>query len=241
MLESEPTAARYIGSEYLQKNPTWDIEDSPWKAGKVRDILAANGVRPESIVDVGCGAGNVLVELKRAYPAARLAGFDIAPDAERFWAAPRGEGIELTVGDFTSRPGTPTDVLLALDVLEHVQDPFAFLGRLKGRAAHYVFHFPLDLSAISVLRESPLLNVHDKVGHLHYYTRGLALSVLHDCGYRVIDARYTGAAFTAPQRTVKARLAALPRRLAFALNRDWGARLLGGETLMVLATTNAVE
>jgi hypothetical protein len=122
-----------------------------------------------------------------------------------------------------------------------VQDPFAFLGRLKGRAAHYVFHFPLDLSAISVLRESPLLYVHDKVGHLHYYTRGLALSVLHDCGYRVIDARYTGAAFTAPQRTVKARLAALPRRLAFALNRDWGARLLGGETLMVLATTNAVE
>ena len=157
MPEVDPFAARYLGSEYLQKNPTWDVEDSPWKAGKVREILEANAVHPGSIVDVGCGAGLVLVELKRAYPAARLAGYDIAPDAERFWASPRAQGIELTLGDFASVSHGRYDVLLALDVLEHLQDPFAFLARLKGRAAHYVFHFPLDLSAVSVLRETPLL------------------------------------------------------------------------------------
>lgn len=239
MPEADPFAARYLGSEYLQKNPTWDVEDSPWKAGKVHEILAANDVQPRSIVDVGCGAGLVLVELKRAYPAARLAGYDIAPDAERFWASPRAQGIELTLGDFASVSQARYDVLLALDVLEHLQDPFAFLTRLKERAAHYVFHFPLDLSALSVLRETPLLHVHRKVGHVHYYTRGLALTLLHDCGYQVVEARYTGAAFSAPQRGWKARLAHLPRRVAFALSHDWGARLLGGETLMVLATADA--
>ena len=238
MAETEPIAARYLSGDYLQKNPSWDVEDSPWKAGKVREILDANGVQPRTIVDVGCGAGLVLVELQRAYPGARLSGYDISPDAERFWASPRAGGIELVVGDFTAGSQPPVDVLLALDVLEHLQDPFAFLARLKGRAGRYVFHFPLDLSALSVLRESPLLHVHSKVGHVHYYTRGLAMALLDDCGYRVIDARYTGAAFSAPQRSWKARLAHVPRRLAFAVNRDWGARLLGGETLMVLATTD---
>lgn len=241
MAETEPVAGRYLGSDYLQKNPSWDVEDSPWKAMHVQKLLASHGVQPASIVDVGCGAGRVLMELKQAYPGARLSGYDIAPDAERFWAQPRANGIELTVGDFTAAGGPACDVLLAMDVLEHLQDPFAFLARIKGRARYYVFHFPLDLSAISVLRETPLLHVHDKVGHVHYYTRGLAIALLEDCGYRVVDARYTGAALNAPQLGWRARLAKWPRRLAFAIHRDLGARLLGGETLMVLATADTVR
>jgi len=239
MLEFDPIAARYRGADYLRKNPSWDSEDSPWKAGKVRDLLAAHGLQPGSIVDVGCGAGFVLAEMKHAYPAARLSGYDIAPDAERFWASHRASGIELAVGDFTATPTQRYDVLLALDVLEHLQDPVAFLARIKGCAKHYVFHIPLDLSAISVLRESPLLYSRRKVGHLHYYTKELALALLADCGYDVIEARYTGAAFTAPQRTWAARITGPARHLAFALSKDWGVRLLGGETLMVLARPGA--
>jgi hypothetical protein len=98
-----------------------------------------------------------------------------------------------------------------------------------------VFHFPLDLSAASVLRETPLLLARRKTGHIHYYTKGLALALLADCGYRVIEARYTGAALEAPRRALRSRIAALARRLAYAIDRDWGARLLGGETLLVLA------
>ena len=236
MPDTSPIAARYLGADYLRQNPSWDSEDSPWKAGKVREMLVAHGLVPRSIVDVGCGAGIVLSELQRSYPSARMSGYDIAPDTEQFWEAARAQGIELAVGDFTATQTPPTDLLLALDVLEHLQDPFAFLERIRGRAAHYVFHFPLDLSASSVLREAPLLHVRRKVGHLHYYTRGLALALLEDCGYHIVDARYTGAAFNAPQLGWKARIAHLPRRLIFAINRDWGARLLGGETLVVLAT-----
>ena len=231
----EPVAQRYLSQEYVEKNPSWDREDSPWKAGKVRELLASHSVTPKSLVDVGCGAGRVLAELAKAYPGASLSGYDIAPAAEQFWAELRSAGVTLMVGDFTTLQGSRHDVLLALDVLEHLQDPYAFLARIKGRADHFVFHFPLDLSALSVLRESPLMHVHDKVGHIHFFTRRLAITLLEDCGYRVVEARYTGAAFSAPQRGWSARLAQLPRRLAFAASRDWGARLLGGETLMVLA------
>ena len=233
----EPVTQRYLGSDYIEKNPSWDSEDSPWKAAQVHRVLEGNGIRPGSLVDVGCGAGLVLAHLQQWYPSARFAGFDIAPAAERFWEVPRSRGISLTLGDFTTMETGPFDVLLALDVLEHLADPYAFLERVKTRATHFVFHFPLDLSALSVLREQPLLHVHDRVGHLHFFTRRLALALLQDCGYQVIDARYTGAAFSAPQRGLAARVAQLPRRLAALVNRDWGARLLGGETLIVLART----
>lgn len=235
MFDLDPVQTRYLSADYVSHNPSWDMADSPWKAEKVRKLLEANHIAPKSIVDVGCGAGNVLVELMAAYPGACLTGYDIAPDAERFWGPPRASGVNLSVGNFLESDVPRQDVLLLLDVVEHLQDPFAFLARLKGRATHYVFHFPLDLSAISVLRESPLLLVRDKVGHVHYYTRGLALALLEECGYRVVEARFTGAAFNAPGRGWKTFLAHIPRRLAFALNHDWGARLFGGETLMVLA------
>jgi SAM-dependent methyltransferase len=235
MSDPNPIEARYLSADYISHNPSWDVEDSPWKAGKVRELLDANRIVPESVVDVGCGAGSVLVQMMDAYPNARLTGYDIAPDAERFWAAPRASGINLVVGNFLDSSVPDQDVLLLLDVVEHLQDPFSFLAKLKGRAKHYVFHFPLDLSAVSVLRESPLLFVRDKVGHVHYYTRGLALALLKECGYQVIEARFTGAAFNAPGHGWKTTLAQIPRRLAFAVNHDWGARLFGGETLMVLA------
>jgi len=122
-----------------------------------------------------------------------------------------------------------------LDVFEHVPNPFDFLSQLQGRADYYVFHIPLDLNAISVIREAPLLYVREKVGHIHYYTKGLALALLEECGYQIMDWSYTGASFNAPQRALKTRLAQIPRHLVYAINKDMGVRLLGGETLMVLA------
>ena len=227
---------RYLNDDYLTQNPTWDIEDSSWKANLVAKILRDNHIIPNTLADVGCGAAQVLVELRRTYPQAILEGYDISPDAEKFWAEARAVGIHLSVGSFFNAATPRYDVLLALDVIEHLQDPFDFLAQLQGRASHFVFHFPLDLSASSVLRESPLVHVRRKVGHVHYFTRSLALALLEECGYCIVDARYTGAAFTSPQRGWKTRLAQLPRRLLFALHHDWGVRLLGGETLMVLAT-----
>jgi hypothetical protein len=119
-----------------------------------------------------------------------------------------------------------------LDVFEHVRDPFTFLEDARRHARHFVFHIPLDLSALTVLREAPLMHARRKVGHLHSYTKELALETLRECGYTLIDSRYTEA-FAMGQAS---KLAALPRRLAYAINKDLGVRLLGGETLLVLAS-----
>ena len=123
---------------------------------------------------------------------------------------------------------------LALDVFEHVENYFDFLRKLRPRARYCVFHIPLDLSAQAVVR-GLLSRWRQDVGHLHYFTRELALDALKETGYRVIDTRYTAYAIDRTAPTLKAHLARWPRRLAFQIAPDQAALWLGGFCLLVLA------
>ena len=172
----DPVTRRYLSGDYAEQNPDWDAPDSAWKAGRVAELLERHRVRPRSIAEVGCGAGAVLAALRPLFPEAELDGFDISPGAARFWERHRGIGIRFTLGDFLALNTRRYDLLLVLDVVEHLGDPFAFLERLRAHGDQVVFHFPLDLSALAVAREKQLLRVRTQVGHVQYFTRGLALS-----------------------------------------------------------------
>ena len=126
-------------------------------------------------------------------------------------------------------------MLLVLDVLEHLEDYFSFLRRLRARGMYKLFFFPLDLSVQSVIRPHGLLHTRDVFAHLHYFTRETALRTLEDTGYRILDAVYTSDALDSPTRLLGRRLLRWPRKAAFALNHDIAAHLLGGYRLLVLA------
>ncbi len=231
--------SRYYDGSYLVRNPNWDRTDAPWKAGKIAQILAENNLEPASICEVGCGSGDVLVHLRRSLRNATMTGFDISPQVAKFWKEHQaaGERIAFQLGDFHKINAARYDLLLMVDVLEDLRDPFTFLEKSRQCAGHFVFHIPLDLSANAIVRGDPFMDIRQKVGHLHYYTKELALATLVDTGYDIVEWRYTGASLNSPNRSLKTRLAALPRRIAYAVNKDFGVRLLGGETLLVLATS----
>jgi SAM-dependent methyltransferase len=229
---------KYESGDYLQSNPTWDIEDSPWKAGKVAELIRHSGIEPRSICEVGCGAGAVLAALRETVPDARLAGFDIA-DASSFWKRYEKAGINFRQGDFLAENSEKYDLILVLDVIEHIANPWDFLERLKPHGDKFLFHIPLDLSAQNVLREVPLLEARRKVGHIHYFTKNLALELLGECGYHFESISYSGLSMSGPRSSWKSRLVYLPRAFMYALNKDFGVRLLGGERLLVLASVRS--
>ena len=207
-----------------------------------KDCSGRTGIIPSSVCEVGCGSGACLAELRSIYPAAELSGYDIAPDAAQFWANYEALNIQFEVNDVLSMKSLNCEVLMLLDVIEHLADPHAFLFALHGKAKYYVFHIPLDLSAVSVFREAPLLYVRNKVGHIHYFTQRLALSLLDESGYTVIEAGFTQAAFSAPSRSWKVLLARPLRWLVYVLfGKERGVRLVGGETLIVVAESKAVN
>ena len=226
---------KYNSGDYLTNNISWHNEDSPWKAKCVFELLKDNNVSPQSICEVGCGAGGVLGELRNVMPHVELTGYDIASDATKFWGQYQNRNIDFQLGDFFILNMKTYDVILVLDVVEHVHNPFDFIHKLKGAANYYLFHFPLDLCALTVLRERPILLAREKVGHINYFTKNLAISLIKECGLEIVDWKYSGAGLNLPNRQLKTILAAFPRRLGYVLNKDLAVRALGGETLYILA------
>jgi len=72
-------------------------------------------------------------------------------------------------------------------------------------------------------------------GHIHYFTKEIALQSLVDAGYEIIDYFFTASAIDLRAQSYLASLAKIPRRFLFALDPDLASRALGGYSLMVLA------
>lgn len=166
-----------------------------------------------------------------------MTGFDVSPQLACIWKQHEesGVGVEFCLGDFHEINNRPYDVVLMCDVFEHVRDPFTFLECTREYGRYFIFHIPLDLSALSVIRGTPLMGVREKVGHLHFYTKDLAIATLTDSGYEILRWQYTDASLYAASRSWSAKLAHLVRNVGYCLDKDFGVRLLGGETLLVLA------
>ncbi len=127
------------------------------------------------------------------------------------------------------------DIVMAIDVIEHVDDYLGFLKKMKSKGFYKIIHIPLDISVQRVLRATPIIKARESVGHIHYFTKETALATLKDSGYEIIDYFYTGGAINLPNRGWKANLLKIPRQLMFSLNSDLTVRILGGYSLMVLA------
>ena len=226
----------YTDGTYLRNNPSWHTDDSPWKARHIAGLLARNSIAPATVCEVGCGGGEVLRNLAGHLPAGtRFFGYEISPDAYDLCARKAGGNVEYRFGNLFDDEEARFDVAMAVDVFEHVEDCFGFLRKLRPKARHKVFHIPLDLSAVSLIRPRKLLDMRRAVGHLHYFTKDTALALLEDTGYRVIEHTYTRGTIELGNLGWKTRLLKGPREALYAIDPDTAARVLGGYSLLVLA------
>jgi hypothetical protein len=229
---SAGVAGRYLDGSYSSSNPDWHASDAEWKAGHIASMLARHGLTPSSICDVGCGTGGTLRALAKVFPSARLHGFE--PGVLPAGAAMPTAAVTIDDRDLRTM-GDHWDLMLMIDVFEHVEDYLGFLRSYVGLADRAIFHIPLDLSVQSVLRSNPILHTRQSVGHLHYFSRETALATLHDTGYSIVDSVLTAGGVEGPSLGRKQQLAAVPRRAAARVNQQLAARLLGGFSLLVLA------
>jgi len=125
------------------------------------DLVARIGTdAPRSVVDLGCGPGDLTVDLARRWPGAAILGIDSS--AEMIAAARRGEkgpGVSFTVADLRDwQPDAPVDVLVCNAVLQWVPGHLGLLPRwvswLSG-GGWLAFQLPgnFDQPPHAVLRE----------------------------------------------------------------------------------------
>jgi len=225
----------YFNGEHLERNPDWHVHASSWKARHVLRMLRRHQLSEHTIGEVGCGAGEVLrqLQLKMDFRCV-LSGYDISPQAIELARSRENERLHFKRADILQEPDTYFDLLLILDVVEHVEDYFAFLRALKSLARDKIFNFPLDLSVQALLRNDGLMRRRRTYGHLHYFTKDLVLQSLTGEGYEVMDWFYAPFGIDFPVG-LKGKIIRWPRMLFSAISDDLAARLLGGFSLFVLA------
>ena len=226
----------YASGKYLENNPGWHVADSPWKAEQILKLMEKHKVRPATLCEVGCGAGEILSRLHDQLPAARLVGYEVSPQAFQLAQSREKEHLHFVLGDLLET-SQRFDLLLCVDVFEHIPNYLSFLERLREHADQFIFHIPLDLSLLTILRPARLVQARYGVGHLHSFNREIALAVLKDTGFEILDSALTagGLELAKNQRRIRTVLANLPRRLIGTFSPRLAARLLGGYSLLVLA------
>lgn len=228
-------ASIYQTGEYVERNPSYHVEDSSWKADQILKMIDKHALAPRSVGEIGCGAGEVLKQLQsKLTKETELFGYEVSPQAFDLCGARANDRLHFYCQDLLAGDAPHFDLLLCVDVFEHVEDYLGFLRQLRDKATYKIFHIPLDMSAQWVLRGKPILQGREQVGHLHYFMKDTALATLRDAGYETVDWFYTPGALVNP-RSLKSKLSILPRKLLSAISQDLTVRILGGYSLLVLA------
>lgn len=223
-------------SGYLKSNPTWHTEDSAWKATQILKMIERNKLQPRSVVEIGCGAGEILNQLQQRLPDTRIefSGYEIAPDAYELARTREKERLHFFREDLLQTANT-YDLLLMIDVFEHVSDYLGFVKAAGKKAQYKIYHIPLDMSVLSLLTNYPI-GARKSVGHLHYFMRDTAFATLTDSGQEIVDWFYTCGAFEVNNKGLgfSGTVINLLRKAVYRIRPHLAVKLFGGFSLLVL-------
>lgn len=138
--------------------------------------------RPCRLLEVGCGAGNVLVGLERLVPDVELLGLDL--HHEGLACARRHVRCALLQGDVERAPfkaAVRFELVGAFDVIEHLDDDLGALeglSRLVSPDGRVLLTVPAGPELWSVVDE--------QAGHRRRYESGTLGCLLHQAGFEVL-------------------------------------------------------
>ncbi len=225
----------YNDQTYLTNNPTWHEEDTEFKVDRIESILRKHQVSFEKVCDVGCGSGEILLQLLKRFPEIKTGvGYDISNDAIAIADKKTNDRLHFELQDIAFTDDSISfDLMLVIDVIEHLENYFSFLDSISGKSRYFVFHIPLDMSVWSLMREGILIESKKRVGHIHNFTQDFILSILVDHGFTIL-----GQAYTEPVNKVesfKQRIVDIIRQSLYKINPRFCSKFLGGYSIMVLA------
>ena len=223
----------YTSNDYWEYNPDFHERDTRFKIGNALHLL--DTIQINSIVDIGCGSGQILQDICSIYNAKGF-GYDVSPLAiERSNFLNKNKDVEYYLFEKNTHI-KKSDLILCFDVFEHVEDYLGFLTKINNLSKYYLFNIPIDIYMTGIL-SGKIDKAREKVGHLHYFTENSAISALNNCGYKIKSKRicesfkyniFHGLTFN--------QLVLIFPRLFFSFfSKSLCLKIFGGSNLMVLA------
>ncbi len=162
----------------------WRALGALGKADHVIELCARGNLRPQSVLDVGCGDGALLAELSRRGFGGTLTGLELSGAAVAIARARPGiHRVEQFDGSRLPAQAGEYDLGILSHVLEHVPDPTALLAEVARACRAVVIEVPLEAN-VSARRASKRAHA-DEIGHLRSLARSAARAIVADAGLRV--------------------------------------------------------
>lgn len=171
-------------------NQAWDL-----------DPRALRPLAGKRVLDVGCGAGLLSEPLARL--GAEVTGIDAAPEnivVARAHAAEQGLEIDYRSGEVEQLSGERFDLVVSMEVIEHVTDPAGFIAALASALADEGVlilstpnRTPLSRLALITIGEGFGMVPRGTHDHDKFLTPDELTKLLDQSGFQVIDT--TGLSF----------------------------------------------
>jgi SAM-dependent methyltransferase len=164
----------------------WRALGAMGKADHVVELCHRAALAPQRTLDVGCGDGALLSELRRRGFGGRLDGVEISEPAAAIARRALGDseiglydGVSLPLGEDSYELG------ILSHVLEHVPEPAALLGEVARVCRTIVFEVPLEANWSA---RRPAKRVHAaEIGHLQRLDRAGARRIATAAGLTVAE------------------------------------------------------
>jgi SAM-dependent methyltransferase len=166
----------------------WRAIGARGKAAHAAALCARAGLRPATVVEIGCGDGALLAALAARGVGEVFDGFELSPEAA---AMARGRGVpgarrvEAFDGAHVPAGDGAYDLAVLSHVLEHVPEPGPLLAEAARVAAHVLVEVPLEANR-SAARPAKRAEA-ARIGHLHAFDRDAVRELCARAGLTVLE------------------------------------------------------
>lgn len=177
----------------LEQEALWLRYGAVEKANSVELLLNRNGIRPRTLLELGCGTGAVIAECQRRELATEFTAIDYSSEAIQYLAS-NSTGIRCMAADITDpafRLDQSFDVVILSHVLEHLEEPLQFLRSLATRLhfRHLVAEVPLEDLLASRIKNVFRDRTRNTAGHVSFFTQRSISRLLSAADLRPTDHR----------------------------------------------------
>jgi SAM-dependent methyltransferase len=165
----------------------WRAVGAQSKSRHIVSLAIRGGVRPRSVVEIGCGDGALLQALAGYGLAESYDGFELSAPAARIAQGRRIPGagrIEPYDGHRVPADDGGYDLAVISHVLEHVPEPAVLLAEAARVAIHVIIEVPLEAnqSAARPRKRAEALDI----GHIQVFDRAAVHALVDDAGLTVL-------------------------------------------------------
>jgi ubiquinone/menaquinone biosynthesis C-methylase UbiE len=148
---------------------------------------------PSSVLDVGCGEGVLTHRWAGRLGSGRVVGLDLPdPKLEHEWSKRSRENLEFRLLESARLPFAESefDLVAAIEVLEHLQDPRAMLAEMaRVSAAHVLVSVPREplWRILNLARCAYVRDLGNTPGHRHHFSRRTFAKLIGGIGRPVAE------------------------------------------------------